>query len=59
MAIFYELTLRIERRIIGAINPKGYLFKLKPAEKEALLAIRNDFNWDKSNHTTLLLKQNI
>ena len=42
MVIFVELMNRVEKRIVGFPNPKGYLFKLRPYEKQAILWIQNE-----------------
>jgi hypothetical protein len=68
MIIFMELSNRVEKRIIGQVNTNGYLFKLKPYEKQAILYMRNEIGvrcarlFDRdygANAIVRLLKQNI
>jgi ABC-type lipoprotein export system ATPase subunit len=63
MAILAELMTRIEKRTVGFVFQKGYLFKLKTHEKECLLYLRNERaarlkNAEEENAVTRLLVQN-
>jgi hypothetical protein len=60
MVIFVELMNRVEIKMVGMVKKQGYLFKLKPYEREAILYMRNELRSEPFNDNAIvrLLKQN-
>lgn len=60
VSILANLVQRINVKMIGFVNPKGFVFKLKPYEREAIYYMRNEqcAPVKDDNSFVRLLKQN-
>lgn len=59
-SILAALMIKVARKKIGIINPKGYLLRLNEAEQHAILHIRNELGWNSHQDNAIfrLLKIN-